>query len=153
MFAISHFSGTEMGLNKINMSSNSSAVCTWVPAKVEGAPSHTCSLLPFGLAVFLCWPLSLMLKFQADFQPSDKKIYSSQGIIYLPSSVASTEGRHLLVLLLFVVFLTWFSPISSSAYLALCRFIGRSLPGFLFRQRWVTLSRDRRDTLFFGRIH
>lgn len=53
MFAILHFSGMEMGLSEINMSSNSSAMRTRVPAEVEGTPSHTCDLLPFVLPVFL----------------------------------------------------------------------------------------------------
>lgn len=53
MFAVSRFSGTEMGLNKINMSSNSSATDTLVPPEVEGAPSRACDLLPFILPIFL----------------------------------------------------------------------------------------------------
>lgn len=38
MFAVSRFSGTELGLNKINRSSNSSATDTLVPPEAEGTP-------------------------------------------------------------------------------------------------------------------
>ena len=94
---------------------------TWVPAEVEGTPPHACDLLPFILPIFLLWPLSLTLNFQDDSQPTKKKKKkdSSQGIIYLTSSIVSTEAKKSFSFVVVWGFLVWFGSVSASAVSAL----------------------------------